>query len=131
MGYLSAIKKEHEARKLRKEGKQASVGVSIRLPVFQLSTGLLNTVEGTVLHNRLTREQYGAVSAKYNDVDTEKRGAMMFPAEPGEYMERAAWWRSFLQGVLDPKETRAAMGHLSRWYRRCIVGSKTGVWRDI
>ena len=119
MGVIAALKAEHKAWRLRKAGEMAHIAVNVRIPVYQMSTGLLNTVEGSVLHNRLTREQYSAVNAKYKDVAEITRHAMMFAAKPGEYLERAAWWRQLLREALKPDEATTAMIVLLRRYRRC------------
>ena len=119
MGYISALRVEHKAQKIRKTGKPACVAVNLIIPVYQMSTGLLNTVEGSVLCNRLTIEQYNAVNAKYKDVDEITRHAVMFAAKPGEYLDRAAWWRQLLREALKPDEATTAMIVLLRWYRRC------------
>ena len=120
MGYISAVKKEYEAKKLRKAGKMAQVAVNVRMPIIKISHCLSNTVEGSVLRNRLPREQYNEIDTAYNEINSDTRYSMMFAAKSGEYLERAEWWKSFLQSVLGTKESALAMSLLYRWYRRCI-----------
>ena len=116
MGYIAAIKAVHRARKL---GRATHIAVS--LPVIKMSNGLINTVEGSVLTNCLTREQYNAVNARYKEVSEVTRQAMVCSAKSGEYLARAQWWRRFLLETLCEKDAHGAMIALLRWYRRCII----------
>lgn len=43
MSYIQALKQEYAARKLRKQGKLASVEVIERIPAYQKGYGLLHT----------------------------------------------------------------------------------------
>ena len=116
MSYIAAIKAVHRARKL---GRATHIAVS--LPVIKMSNGLINTVEGSVLTNCLTREQYNAVNTRYREVSESARQAMVYSAKPGEHITRAQWWRRFLRETLCEKDAHGAMIALLRWYRRCIT----------
>ena len=135
-GYIAALKSEYRARKLRKAGQDARVIVTVapprvKVPIYNMSTGLLNTVEGGVLYNRLPREIYNTVKAGYDSVENPTRHAMLFSAKRGEYKARAEWWKVFLRGVLSPEEANCAMIYLLRWYRRNISGERTGIYKEI
>ena len=132
-GYIRALKTEHHAQKLRKQGEAAFVAAvrpSVSLPVIHTGLGILDTVEGCTLHGCLTEQQRSAVSSAYRSVDTPIRYAMSSPPKSGEYLERAAWWKSFLLEYMGPAEAAGAMANVIRWYRRCLIGRKTGVWHE-
>jgi hypothetical protein len=122
-GIKAAIKRAYQSRKLAKS--------TIARPLLQVSAGLLDTVEGQNLRNRLDWEQYRVISEKYQAIDEPTRRAMAFSPKPGDYVDRAEWWIGFLHSALSPKEAAAAVVEILRWYRRCAIGEKTGIWKDI
>ena len=130
MGYITALRKEHEAQKMRKAGEPAEVNITLRLPVINMSCGLLNTIEGGVLYNH-SRDVYNAVKTAFKSCSYEFRHLMMFSPKPGEWVERAKQWRLLMEcAELSDKEISYAMGKILRWHRRCVVGHNTGVWND-
>ena len=104
--------------------------IDVPLLDMAIPKSLINTVEGSVLHNRLPLEQYAAVRDKYRGLAPAIQNVMIYSAKPGEHPERATWWKKFLQECLNPKEAASAMVDVLRWYRRCHIGQKTGVWHD-
>ena len=132
MGYILALKKEYEAKKLRKGGKEVQLKLRKKVPIAEMVTGLLDTMEGAVLWNRIPKELYEKINRQYKLLSPKERRLMLFSSEnPGGYLERAEWWRNFLQLMLSPKDVSRVMIILSKWYRRNIAGHKTGVWKDI
>ena len=104
--------------------------IDVPLLDMAMSKSLLNTVEGGVLNNSLPWALYSVVMRKYRGLDAAIQNVMIYSAKPGEYPGRAAWWKKFLQECLNPIEAASAMMDILRWYRRCLIGHKTGVWHD-
>ena len=121
LGYLSALKKEHEVKKARKRGENISLGHVRQIPVITMSTGLLNTIEGCTWWNHLSRDTYQKIKEEYREVPETIRNQMMFTPKHGERVGRAKWWRVFLQSFLSEKEVARAMVALIKWYRYCIT----------
>lgn len=124
MGYLQALRLEHAAQKLRKQGTLAVVKVAEYKPIYQMGYSLLDSIEGITLHNNLYG-CYKLVKVEYKNQPEWVRYEMSYTPSDGEWLSRAEWWRVFLYEVLPPKQAASAMCAILRWYRHVIGRRKT------
>ena len=118
MSYISALKKEYKARKLRKQGFSAAV-VTAMQPV-ELKPSLFNTMEGGVL-SQLSGKYFLDVKAEFDKLPLADRRAMEYNPKNGGWIARALWWRELLYRALGNQDGAEAMQALLRWYRRCVA----------
>ena len=120
MSYISALKKEHKARKLRKQGYSASVVTAIERQPAELKPSLFNTIEGCVLSN-LSDKYFHDVKAEFDKLPLADRRAMEYDPQKGGWIARAQLWKELLYCALGNQAGAEAMQALLRWYRRCVV----------
>lgn len=117
----TAAKVFGEVRKARKNG---ATGVKIEpvrtIPVYTLAPALLNTMEGPLVWNA-GRDVYQVVQEIFNGLPYETRRQLEFtPKKPGEWVERAQFWKRELQPAMPPQMYHEVMVLFISWYARCL-----------
>lgn len=87
---------------------------------YALEPAYGNTVEGCLTPKR-SRETDQAVREVFKGLTYEaQRWFELTPENPGEWMERAKFWKEQLRPVLPPGEYHSVMILFCSWYARCI-----------
>ena len=119
MSYIQAVKQEHKARKLRKQGEAVSVGLLKTIPVVHFGFSIGDTIEGCLLLN-MPGEIYKPVTDEFNRLPEGIRLAMKFTPKPGTWKYRAEAWKDILTAALPPKRASYVLARFLRYYRKCV-----------
>ena len=117
----TAVKMTGEIRKARKAGADAvQIKPVYRVPCITLGPAYYNTMEGCLMH-RLGREADYAVREVFKNLPYEVQRHLEFtPENPGEWVERAKFWKEELSPVLPSGMYHKVMALFIGWYARCL-----------
>lgn len=107
--YVNGFK---EIRAARKSG----MTIKAVKAVPRIQTGYWGwTMESTIFSGELAR----AVNVIFDGFDEETKHALTFTPSPGEWAERARFWKNVLQPALPPSQYSAAMQVILSHYVHC------------
>lgn len=92
------------------------------IPCYEVNAGFLGSVEGCCLYAASRKDVYPTVKAVFDALSPATKHALLFSPKPGEWVERAKFWRDTLRPSLSDRQYYAAMSIILKWYIRCVKG---------
>jgi hypothetical protein len=110
----AAVKLAGKVRKARKNGESISQVHS--LPLINPAPAYYNTIEGCLMR-KVGRDVDQAFKKVFRSLPYEVQRKLEFsPKEPGEWAERAQFWRQHLKSVLPPEMYYLIISTILKWY---------------
>ena len=116
--YCNAVKEVRQAHKRGLYGKDIRIEAAAPVPVVRCSYWL-NSVEAGIFFDAQA-EIYRTVKQVFCALDESTQHALTFSPRPGEYAQRAKFWKEQLKSALTPVQYMTAMQALFDWFKHCI-----------
>lgn len=116
--YCNAVKVVRRAHKHGLSGKDIRIEATAPVPVIRCSCWL-NSVEAGIFFDA-PAEIYRTVKQAFAALDKTTQHALTFSPKPGEYAQRAKFWKGQLKPALTPVQYMTAMQALFDWFKHCI-----------